>query len=390
MKKISTVRLVFYLLLSLPIWLWLAWFFTPKRKLVAAIVDKTVLTSDAQEHSSLTWILRHHRYSKTKSKLYSIGDYFGFFPQDKQLYKIKGLERFSNEQLEQLSQDSDLTYYTDTYGIYKQEWFEGKNQSERSGILYGGMSEQDVFFLRTMKKNKKLIMLEFNAINSPTSTTIRNRFELEFGMHWTGWIGRYFTSLDSTNTELPRWLVRNYVKQQGRWSFKKSGIAFVKDTDQIVVLESGTHLTEEIPELVASQLGREYYGLPARSPYSYWFDILLFNPRLNQSVADYEIKPNSKGKSELTRYGIPTRFPAILRHKGADYEFYYFAGDYSDNPVKLYSASFKWIDKVVPLFMHSATLSDRNEFFWKVYQPMMARILDDYHQQVATRTPTTD
>jgi hypothetical protein len=51
--------------------------------------------------------------------------------------------------LEQLSKDSDVAFFTDTYGIYRQEWFAGKSQTERSGILYGGMSDQDLTLLKT-------------------------------------------------------------------------------------------------------------------------------------------------------------------------------------------------------------------------------------------------
>jgi hypothetical protein len=36
-----------------PLIMWLLWLFTPKTKLVAAIIDKTVLTKEGQEHSSL-------------------------------------------------------------------------------------------------------------------------------------------------------------------------------------------------------------------------------------------------------------------------------------------------------------------------------------------------
>jgi hypothetical protein len=76
--------------------MWLLWFFTPKTKLVAAIIDKTVLTTAGQEHSSLYWILNQERYTKTSKKSYTIDrDYFGFFPLEDEKFKLKGLERFS-------------------------------------------------------------------------------------------------------------------------------------------------------------------------------------------------------------------------------------------------------------------------------------------------------
>ncbi len=383
MKKISTARAIFYFLLLSPVWMWLAWFFTPKKKMVVAIVDKTVLTKEAQEHSSLTWMLKHLRFTKTSSKVYNIEDYFGFFPQADQKYQVKGLERFTNSQLDQLSNDADMAFFTDTYGIYREEWFAGKSQTERSGILYGGMSDQDLYLLRKMKSQHKLIMTEFNVINSPTGTGVRRGFENEFGVKWTGWIGRYFAKLDTTNNaEIPKWLVRSYVKQRGAWPFRKPGIAFVNENDQVVVLENEKHLETEVPFMVCNQEGQDYYGLPESIKYPYWFDILQFDPKINRALAFHEIYTNTEGHNELKRHGIPNRFPAILIHRDKDYEFTYFAGDFSDNPVGLFASHFKWIEYTAPWFVQDQSVSERNDFFWEVYEPMTTRVLKDYYEKV--------
>ncbi|MBK5271067.1 MAG: hypothetical protein JJE22_08640, partial [Bacteroidia bacterium] len=216
-------RIILYALIAillLPLWMWLAWYFTPKKKMIAAIIDKTVMTQDGQEHVSFSWVLNHERFTKSKSNLYKTStDYFGFFPLGGENFRLKGLERFSPDMLERLSNDADLAYFTDTYGIYRNEWYAKKNIAERSGIVYGGMSEQDIAFLQNMKAKHKLIITEFNTIGSPTSPEIRSEFENMFGLKWSGWVGRYFTSLDtSVNTELPRWLINNYKNQHaGQW-----------------------------------------------------------------------------------------------------------------------------------------------------------------------------
>jgi hypothetical protein len=51
------------------------------------------------------------------------------------------------------------------------------------------MSEQDLTLLKNMKQQKKLVMMEFNDINSPTAPYLREEFENDFGVQWTGWIG---------------------------------------------------------------------------------------------------------------------------------------------------------------------------------------------------------
>ena len=388
-KQNRTYFLIAFVLL-LPLWMWLAWVLTPKRQLVAAIVDKTVLRPDGQEHISLTWILNHQRFTKTKNLEYIINqDYFGFFPLANHQYQLKGLERFTDQQLTQLSRDCDLAYYTDTYGIYRQEWTQAVGSTDRSGILYGGMSRKDVNFLSMMKQNHKLVLTEFNDINSPTEPAVRAQFESTFGVHWTGWIGRFFDSLDTTtNQELPRWLVKNYKRQHnGKWPFTKSGIAYVSENDVVVILEEDTHLVKKVPMMLSSPVGQSKFNLPDRIRYTYWFDIFTYDPRVNQEVATYEVYPTEIGKRELARYRLPIRFPAILMHDESDYAFYYFAGDFCDNPVSMSSAYFRGIEWLSWSAYMAEGLTERKGFFWRVYRPMVTRILEGYYDRTRVHPP---
>ena len=188
-------RLAVFTIVLLPLWMWLFWRLTPKRKLVVAIIDKTVLTTKGQEHISLNWVLNQERFAKNKTELYQHEkDYYGFFPLNDHKFRLKGLERFSGDQLEQLSNDADVAYLTDAYGIYNNEWYQRGDAKERSGILYGGMSEKDLYFLKQMRAKHKLIITEFDCLGSPTPDILRSDFEKNFGVRWTGWIGRYFRS----------------------------------------------------------------------------------------------------------------------------------------------------------------------------------------------------
>ena len=74
----GTMMLMFFLL---PLWMGLFWYLSPKRKMVVAIVDKTLLSGEGQEHISLNWVLRQEKFSKTNQHLYEQSkDYYGFFP----------------------------------------------------------------------------------------------------------------------------------------------------------------------------------------------------------------------------------------------------------------------------------------------------------------------
>ncbi|SKB31204.1 hypothetical protein [Daejeonella lutea] len=372
---------IFILIISIPVLMWLAWLLTPKTNLVAAIIDKTVLTTAGQEHISLNWILNHERLTKTPSRSYKIDrDYYGFFPLKNEKYQLKGLERFSSAQLAQLSNDADLVYVTDTYGIFNNEWYTGKNVSERSGKLYGGLSKQDMQFLLLMKARKKLIMAEFNTIGSPTDSTCRETFEKTFGIKWSGWTARFFDKLDTAaNKEIPRWLINDYKKMHNnQWPFKNSGIAFVSLNDQVIILEDKKHLINPMPQIFSKKYGREVLSLPAAMKYPFWFDVINTDPQVNQTAAVFNLNVNREGAAELAKWGLPSIFPAVTYHKGSDYSFYYFSGDFCDNPVPLTASYFKGIGVFKSFFYDENDPSERSSFFWKFYRPMVTNILKEY------------
>lgn len=368
------------IILLIPILMFLFWWFTPKTKMVVAIVDKTVATTDGQEHISLNWILNNQRYTKTTKKRYNVsGDYFGFFPKSDEKFRLKGLERFTTAQITQLSDDADMLYITDTYGIYKKEWYNEKNDNRSSGILYGGLSTQDLLLLKQMKAKGKLIITEFNTIGSPTSANLRTEFEQLFGMHWTGWTARYFNSLDTNvNLELPPWLVKNYkLNHQNKWNFKRAGLAFVSDNDQVVILEDTTHMATAMPYIISDKDAQQKYGLPEKMKYPFWFDVIVPNAKINKIVSRFDLQLNENGKKELQKYGIPPSFPAVLTQKANDYKFYYFSGDFCDNPISLSTSYFKGIDYLKFLFYNVQDPMERKSFFWNYYHPLITTILKE-------------
>jgi len=100
MIKKRIVVTVLIAVVFLPAWMWLGWLLTPKKKMVAVIVDKTELP-DGLQHASFTWVLNNQRFAKTNTALYkNDNDYFGFFPLKDEKFRLKGLERFSTEMLE--------------------------------------------------------------------------------------------------------------------------------------------------------------------------------------------------------------------------------------------------------------------------------------------------
>jgi hypothetical protein len=379
------LKLLLLLIVFSPVIMLLAWLVAKKRKLVLAIVDKTVLTRKGQEHISLDWVLNQEKFAKSNNQLYKKGeDYFGFFPGENENFSLKGLERFSTSQLDLLTADIDVAYFTDTYGIFKNEWYKEGDAKERSGTVYGGMSRQDIELLKKMQAKHKLIITEFNCLASPTQPAIRDEFERMFGVKWTGWTGRYFQSFDTAvNKELPHWLISNYTTQNnGKWPFTKSGIALVHEDGRIVILENKTHLRKELPFIYSTEEGQEHYGLPEKIKYAFWFDIIEPDTAFNHLLASFEIDTNEAGAEELRKNNIPASFPAVTTHINDDYRFFYLSADFSDNPVELGSSYLKHV-KYLSWFMYNTSDPvERKSFFWKVYRPLVTTILNDYYYSI--------
>jgi len=371
---------VLVMLLPFPLWMYIAWNLSATKPFPVVIIDKTVLTREAKEHESFNWILTNEKFVKQNGDPYSITkDYYGFFPKNNKKFSVQGLENFNPEQIDSLANASQAVYVTDTYGIFSSEWYTQKEQTEHSSLVYGGMSTVDLMFLQKMKEKKKLIITEFNSVASPTSDVVRADFEEMFGLRWTGWTGRYFESLDTiTNKELPRWLIREYKRQHNNsWRFKNSGIAFVHLDNRVEILENKTHLAQEVPYLLTNEENSERFGLPAKFKYPYWFDVML-TQRTNNVLSVYSIYTNAKGDSLLRINGIPKVFPAVIEHKG-DYTFYYFAGDFCDNPVDQFAATMKGIRLFKWFFYNSKEVPERRSFFWEYYSPLVTKILNDYY-----------
>ena len=375
----GTLMVFFFLL---PLWMSIYWYLSPNKKLVVAIVDKSLYSEQGKQHVSLNWVLGQEKFSKTNQQQYQqTKDYFGFFKSPNGSFVLNGLERFSSNQLEQLSKDADLAYFTNSYGVFKNDGHGKADQGNGAFLQQTGMSAQDLQLLSSMKSQGKLVIVEFNAIAPPTSPQVRSNFELLFGIKWTGWIGRYFDSFDSTkNKELPAWLIKDYRAQhKGIWPFKKGGIAFVHADKSIVILEEENDLTSPYPEIIANKEGMSKYHLKESTTYTYWFDIMEFDQNTNHAAASFNINTNDKGATKLAAAKIPNSFPAITLHQKNDYQFFYLSTDFSENPIGVKSAYFKGMPLFRPFLYNARDRMDRRVFFWEIYQPLVTNILHDYY-----------
>lgn len=380
--------------------MYLAWLLRSPSPLNIFILDKTVLTKNCDEHRSLNWVLTNEKITRPDTNLYvTDSDYSGFFPLEYDQYEVHDIEKYSEQQVDSLANALDMVYYTDIYGIYWDDWYQngipvsederilnlfkslfGKKAAlERSPLIYGGLNDAEVQLLREMKERKKLILTEFNLLASPSNGPNRRKVEKLLDFSWSGWVGRYFISLDTlVNPEIPPWVIRLYKEQHhNTWPFKRSGIVLVHEDETIAILEDETHLDAEVPTIVTMDKYQDEYGLPYKVIYPFWFDIIQTSDS-NEVISWYEISPNHRGDSILKKNNIPTLFPAVIKRRSG-FPFWYLAGDFSDNPIKInYMSKLRGITSLRYFMYDKGDKSDRNRFFWNYYSILVPRILTDY------------
>jgi hypothetical protein len=243
-------------------------------------------------------------------------------------------------------------------------------------LFYGGLQANEFNLLRELKRKGKTIIAEFNLFASPTSSVIRRQTEELLGVKWTGWVGKYYSTLDTVlDPEIPKWIPDLYEKNyKAKYNFKKGGIVLVDNKERIIILEDKTHLNDKFPILRSELSTQLEYNVPEKVYYPYWFDINSTDER-NHVLANFEIDVNADGRKLMDSLQVPSHFPAIIEHD-KDYRFLYFACDFSDNPMGIYSSYFRGIESISGAFYSPNQVKDRKMFFWKYYRPFMETVMD--------------
>lgn len=376
MKGNNILKILLVLIIVLISSSYLFWYFQDNKSYNIYILDKTVLDDNRSDHKSFNWILNHYKYSNKDHKLYDFKkDYYGFFPEvtaNNKKYKIRSLRLY---EILSMADDIDMVYYTDTYGVSFQDWYNKPPDKFHSPLIYGGLNQNDYLLLSEMKRKDKLIITEFNMLGSPTSDLIRQKTETLFDFYWTGWTGCYIKSLNQTNPGLPDWICQQYeIKYNKKWNFTGPGIILVKEDGSIIVLRDKVELKYQYPQIFSNEINMKKYGIPSVQNYNFWFDII--NPgTTNKVVSTYHLNVTANGSDLLKSAGIPSEFPAIIEHLN-DYKFYYFAGDFADRDISMTSSYFKGFPQIVKVFTLKNS-SSKMSFFWRFYLPLINNILNN-------------
>ncbi|MBP2656117.1 MAG: hypothetical protein H6Q73_3686 [Firmicutes bacterium] len=363
MKRYMLLFAAIVLVVALPA---IIWWFKPEVPLNVVILDKTVPVNNYREHKALMWLLNNLKYvnSKTGVAFSYDKDYYGFFPLENKTYVIRKLPDDVHE--------ADVIYVTDTYGVYSEDYFGENLKGNRSELIYGGLTTDEVSSIQSSLNNRNILIAEFNTLASPSTDEARSRMEELLGVKWTGWIGRYFDDLSSANRELPLWLVHNYEQQYlVAWSFSGPGFAFINKDDGVVILQMGKAAGERLNRIYFTPEALAHYKVKNGVEYSYWFDVVEAAQDA-EVLAEYHLDVTEEGAKILKNSGLPNAFPAIVKRFGK-YRTYYFAGDFADNN----NIQESWKVTVWRPKLGIDALVRQDKLYWQVYFPFMEKVLEE-------------
>jgi hypothetical protein len=377
-KTLLIIGIILAVIIALPVINLIRWTFQSKKPMAIILVDKTVPTLERENHKAFSWIMTNERFvKKDKKSSYSLTkDYYGFYPlrpvRDKTKWEKKD---YRLADVINLAKDNDAVYFADTYGVFFNDWYRGINKSRRSRKLYGGMNNTDYLLLKEMKDRNKLIIMEYNSFDYPTAQFESIRTQEKLGLSFTGWTGKYFSSLDTTREDFPIWMTQMYRKEHRQpWKFTKGGIVILNQKN-IIVLEDGTDLGNCLPRIITDETNCEKYGVNSSVAFDDWFDIV--DPLNCNVVSSFKLETTAKGDTLLAGKGLTNSFPAVIQETPTS-NVYYFSGNFAYSNKPFWTSRFKGVEKLKGI-LYSDNADDTRRFFWLYYRPLVNSIFTNYH-----------
>ena len=357
---------------------WACYTVRPARRIELTVLDKTVPFRNWLEHRSLYWLLEHLNVVKADGTGYALDqDYLGAYPPP-----VPG---DPPERTRDLTSDdvarSRLIYLADTYGVHRKDLVSKERMEaalERSSTIYGGLTADEARAAVGALASGKTLIAEFNTLGSPTGGEARTTLERALGVHWTRWIGRYFSRLEDTE-EVPQWMRNDYEREWKQpWRFHGPGYVLMQDDVHCEVLRVGFE-----SEMIGLTIERERPIDPDLTkaadhvPYPYWFDIVEAGSGAAR-LASFQWHLTPAGRERLSARGLPLRFPAVTRRVPPEGGLaWYFAGDFADNPLDPEPVPFLGYLGFRHFVEGMKMAPSETAFYWRFYAPMMESILSD-------------
>jgi hypothetical protein len=358
------------------------WRIAPVHTARLRILDKTVPHADYREHNALMWALNHNKTLPPGGKMpWEPGrDYFGYNPKRVGADGKPLMPALSPGFLD----GTDALFIADTYGVYSND-YEGDNRGfspDYSRLIYGGLSESEVGVIEDFSRRGGGVIAEFNTFASPTGGQARKRLEDLLGVRWTGWAGRHFKEL-SDKGEVPEWARRNYRTHYLReWEFSGPGWLLSSEDTGLLVLESGKDTGGKELEIVVTMASDPLMrGLPGRTPYYYWFDIVSAAGS-SEVPAMFRFTLTQSGKTKLAAFKLPESFPAVVIRSLKPLVVYN-AGDFSDSQFEMGSYNIFGKPEFIRMTKYFSAARDAYSFFWGFFVQYVENMVDAVERQGA-------
>lgn len=348
--------------------MFLIWQLIPSRTVKIAILDKTVPATAADSHSYLDDVSNDYRKhiglnwisNFLKLKNPDTGTYYNYKTDYYGPILNENAEIESNRSLTELTEVPDLLYLSDTYGV------------ELSGDR--GITKEEMNIISMCYNSGSTLIGEQDIMTTATDSGVVEQLENTFGIHHTGWVGRYIYDLADL-TDVPYWAPDMWRAKYGQeWNCSGPGILLVSSDGDILVLEEKTDF--ESKNLFRISINKEYrkeFGKRSVNFYN-WFE-LIEAEKSTEVIATYNFNVNSTGAEELAVVSDTTTFAAVTRCVNENgTPAYYFAGDFNDYTNQLHISNFLFADYFYRLLSFDRD-GDVTHFFWNFYEPLVQRII---------------
>jgi hypothetical protein len=338
------VILLVVLGLLLPLLLWpgvasLVWALRSDTELDLLVYDQTVPDGSYLEHASLGLALEHEKVA--------------FVTEDSFIGAAPGGAPHGAWPAEA----PDLVMLVDAYGVYLDDVGEVSDQG--TSRITDAFGEHEADTVIGWAAAGTFIYGEFNVLGEPTTSPASQQLEELFGVERTGWAGRPFDDL----SVVPDRLV---ALAGGTWDHTGQGIVLLAPGPEgasVVVLTS-EELEGRFPVVDGVLPGS---GRDAAARVDGWFEIITTKPEAEVDMW-MRLPVTDSGRAVLTRHGIPTEWPFLVRNEKS----LYLAADASENtvefPLRRMAGS--------PALMRVLPQSPQTEFFYRVYVPVLQWLVD--------------